>query len=155
MSILFEFKQKLLGTYHNRTQAFSHPQQWAHIFVNFVETDDGNILTRSWYAVESFESPYRETLLKLSISNSNVIIAPINNITKVKSCDISFQNIDGVWFGENLKCIIPEKNMYVSTSIKFDGINYYSRDSGHNLKSNRIIWGKDIHEGYFHFIKQK
>jgi hypothetical protein len=153
--LLNDFKEKIIGLYHNRTQAYSHPQQWAHIYVEFIEIEHENIYSKSWYAVESSENPYRETILKIKESGKNIIVTPINKVTNIESCDITFEKYGEYWIGENLKCIIPEKNMYVSTSLKFDGKNYFSRDAGYDLKTDRFLWGKDHHEGYFHFIKEK
>ena len=151
--LLTEFKEKLIGLYHNRNQAYSHPQQWAHIYVEFKEIDNGDIYSKSWYAVEGSDKPYRETVLKLREYDKNIIVTPINRQTNTESCDIVFEKYGEYWIGENLKCVIPTKNIYVSTSLKFDGKNYFSRDSGHDLKTDRFLWGKDKHEGHFHFIK--
>lgn len=146
MSKLSEFKQKLLGLYHNRNQAFSHPQQWAHIYVEFEENDEGNVISKSWYAVEGSENPYRKSVLKLKEVDNKIIVL-------VDEFEIEFNFLNDFWVGES-KCIIESKNSYVLTSVKFDGKNYFSRDGGYDLKNDRFLWGKDIHEGYFHFIKQ-
>ena len=37
MNVLEDFKIKLVGLYNNQRQAFNHPQQWANIFVEFVD----------------------------------------------------------------------------------------------------------------------
>lgn len=153
--LLNDFKEKLIGTYHNRNQAYSHPQQWAHIYVEFKETVDQKIYSKSWYAVEDPNKPYRDTLLKLKEEGKTIIVTPLNIITNVESCDIIFEKYGEYWIGENEKCIIPDKETYVSTSLKFDGKNYFSRDAGYDLKTNKFLWGKDKHEGHFHFIKQK
>jgi hypothetical protein len=154
MSVLTDFKNKLLGIYHNRTQAFSYPQKWAYINVSFEEVCENEIRSDSWYFIKSRNEPYRSSLLKLKESGDQVIMTPINRITDTESCDIIFSYMDNYWVGENLKCIIPKKEIYVSTSLKFDGVNYFSRDAGYDLKTNKFLWGKKSEEGYFHFIKQ-
>lgn len=146
MSKLIDFKQKLLGLYHNRNQALSHPQQWAHIYVHFEENSDGNIHSKSWYATESPQKPYRQSVLILKEIDDKII-------ANTEDSNLEFTFSDGCWVAES-KSIIESKNMYVLTSIKFDGQNYFSRDGGYHLKNDRFLWGKEIHEGYFHFIKQ-
>lgn len=148
MSLLIDFKQKLLGLYHNRNQALSHPQQWAHIYVQFEETPEGDISSKSWYATTGSDTPYRETVLKLKEYEGKIVASQHEN------CDIEFNFIDGEWVGES-KCVIPSKNMYVLTSIKFDGENYFSKDGGFHIKNDRFLWGKNLYEGHFHFIKEK
>ena len=152
--LLSDFKEKLIGLYHNRNQAYSHPQQWAHIYVEFKEIDNGDIHSKSWYAVEKPSNPYRETVLKIKESGKVIIVTPINRQTNTESCDIVFEKYGHYWIGENLRCVIPRKNIYVSTSLKFDGKNYFSRDAGYDLESNKFLWGKDVKDGHFHFIKQ-
>lgn len=146
MSKLIDFKEKLIGLYHNQNQAFSHPQQWAHIYVQFEENSDGNIFSKSWYATENPKNPYRQSVLELTQLDDKIIAT-------TDGVDIEFIFSDGCWIAES-KSVIPSKNMYVLTSIKFDGQNYFSRDGGYHLKNDRFLWGKEIYEGYFHFIKQ-
>jgi len=147
MSKLIDFKKKLLGLYHNRIQALSHPQQWAHIYVQFEETPEGDIFSKSWYATESPKNPYRKSVLELK-EFDNKIIATIDGF------DVEFIFSNGYWIAES-KHTIPSKNMYVLTSIKFDGENYYSKDGGYHIKNGRFLWGKDLYEGHFHFMKVK
>jgi hypothetical protein len=151
--LLIDFKEKLIGLYHNRNQAYSHPQQWAHIYIEFKEYEDGSINSKSWYAVENPNKPYRDTLLKLKENGKTIIATPINKVTNTKSCDIIFEKYGEYWIGENEKCVIPDKDTYISTYIKFDGKNYFSRDAGYDLKTDRFLWGKNKHDGHFHFIK--
>lgn len=146
MSKLIDFKEKLLGLYHNRNQAFSQPQQWAHIYVQFEESNDGNILSKSWYATESPQNPYRQSVLILKEMDDKIVVT-------TEDSNLEFIFSDGYWISES-KSVIHSKNMYVLTSIKFDGQNYFSRDGGYHLKNDRFLWGKDIHQGYFHFIKE-
>jgi hypothetical protein len=147
MSKLIDFKEKLLGLYHNRNQALSHPQQWAHIYVQFEENDDGNIISKSWYATESSQNPYRQSALELKELDDKIIAT-------IDGFDVEFILSDGYWIAES-KRVIPSKNMYVLTSIKFDGENYYSKDGGFHIKNDRFLWGKNLYEGHFHFIKEK
>jgi len=152
--ILLDFKSKLLGYYDNQTQAFSCPAQWAQICVMFEEIDNGKILAKNWYKVGGPDKTYLSSTLDLKESDGNVIVTPHNNITNTKSCEVVFKYEDGYWIGQNDKCIIPNKNEYFSTFVKFDGINYYSRDAGYNLDTNEFLWGKNPSEGEFHFIKK-
>ena len=145
-----DFKQKLIGTYHNQQQAYNNPVLWAHIYVSFEEQDDG-IFSKSWYAIEHPDNPYRRSLLKLREENNQIIVTSINLVTNTESCEISFERIGEHWVGYNQKCIIPDRNQYISTSVRFDGTNYFSRDAGYDLGTNQFLWGKE--DGEFHFIK--
>lgn len=153
MDLIKEFKTKILGLYHNRNQAYTYPQLWAHIFIKFEETQNGDIFSKSWYAIENEDSPYKKTILKLKENNNKIIVTPYNADNNSKTCDIEFLYDGQYWIGENDHCQLTDKNVYISTSIKFDGVNYFSRDAGYNSQTNDFLWGKQKHEGMFHFIK--
>lgn len=148
-----DFKVKLIGSYSNQQQAFNNPPLWAHINIKFEELPDGMLYSKSWYAIDGEEKPYRATTLELSVSGENIIMTPYNNLTNMKDCEIVFEYINNSWIGLNDKCIIFEKNVYISTFLKFDGINYYSRDSGYDLDTNEYLWGETKKYGEYHFIK--
>ena len=150
---LTDFRSKLLGTYHNQQQAYNNPAFWAHIYCKFEEVEDGDVLSSSWYAIESPDRPYRKSLLKMREEDNQIILTSINLLADTESCDVPFHFDNGTWFGENPRCEIPEKQMYVSTAVRFDGTNYFSRDAGYHLETNQFLWGKQPHEGFFHFIK--
>lgn len=154
MNLLEDFKYKFLGLYNNQKQAFNYPQQWANIFTEFVENSDGTINGKSWYVYEGSDKPYKKALFKLE-EDGNKIIANIyqgNNLYKIT--DIEF-NFDGnFWIGENRRYELPNKGIYMSTTMKFDGTNYYSRDAAYKSDTNTFLWGKQESEGMFHFIKQ-
>jgi len=152
--ILLDFKSKLLGLYDNQTQAFTYPALWEQICILFEENEDGTLLSKSWYKVESSDNPYRSSVLELYASDDNVVMIPYNNITNTKSCEIVFEYKDNYWIGSNDRCLIPKRNEYVSTFIKFDGTNYFSRDAGYNLDTDQFVWGKSKQDGEFHFIKK-
>tara|TARA_B100001094_G_scaffold327809_1_gene386832 strand:+ start:4569 stop:5033 length:465 start_codon:yes stop_codon:yes gene_type:complete len=154
MNVLEDFKIKLVGLYNNQRQAFNHPQQWANIFVEFVENSDGDIDSKSWYVYEGSDKPYKRSLFRLE-SDSNKIIANLHqgiNLTKVGK--LVFEFIDGYWIGEDKRFELPNKNIHLETIIKFDGVNYLSRDAGYRSDTNTFLWGKREHEGMFHFVKQ-
>jgi len=144
------FRQLLLGTYHNQQQAYNNPVLWAHIYVSFEERGD-DIHSKSWYAIESPENPYRQSLLRLKEENNRIIVSSMNLMTNTESCDIPFRYLGHHWVGNNPRCIIPDRNQYISMSIRFDGVNYFSRDAGYDLETNQFLWGKE--EGEFHFIR--
>ena len=91
MNPLEDFKNKLIGTYHNQRQAFNNPSLWAHIYIKFDELDKENIDSKSWYAVGSKDKPYRSTNLKLSVSGDDVLMTPHNKLTNTKICEILFK----------------------------------------------------------------
>ena len=148
-----DFKTKLIGDYSNQQQAFNNPPLWAHIHIRFEELPDGMLYSKSWYDIEGENNPYRATTLELSVSRENVIMTPYNNLTNMKDCEIVFEYVNNSWIGLNDKCIIPKRNAYVSTFMKFDGINYYSRDAGYDIDSNEFLWGETKQYGEYHFIK--
>ena len=152
--IIEDFKLKLIGNYSNMNQAYSNPAYWAYINIKFEEISENVIHSKSWYDMHTEDSPYKNSILKLSTMNDCVIMSTSIDNDNIKFADIIFEYKDNFWVGENLKCIIPNKNFYISTSMKFDGINYYSRDAGYNLDTDKKIWGKSPEEGMFHFIKR-
>lgn len=154
MNPIEDFKTKLLGLYNNQRQAFNHPQHWANIFVDFVENSDGDIESKSWYVYEGSDKPYKKVLFKLKEVDDKVIVDVYqgNNLYKVSTVEFTFN--DSFWFGENKRYELPNKGIYMSTTVKFDGTNYYSRDAGYRSDTNTFLWGKQEHEGMFHFIKQ-
>ena len=154
MNPIEDFKTKLLGLYNNQRQAFNHPQHWANIFVDFVENSDGDIESKSWYVYEGSDKPYKKTVFRLE-SDSDKVIANLydgTNLSKVG--ELVFEFIDNHWIGEDKNFLIPNKNIRIETIIKFDGLNYYSRDAGYQSDTNAFLWGKKEHGGMFHFIKQ-
>jgi hypothetical protein len=153
MNLLEDFKNKLLGLYHNRNQAYTNPQMWAHIFTKIEENDRGEIISKSWYAIEDENNPYKKVSLELKETQNKIIVTPYNIDNGYKTCDIEFSYDGQFWIGENEKCEIIDRGIYISTSIKFDGINYFSRDAGYDLSNRNFLWGKQKHEGMFHFIK--
>ena len=151
MNSIEDFKTKLLGLYNNQRQAFNYPQDWANIFVDFVENSDGDIESKSWYVYEGSDNPYKKTLFKLE-SDSDRVIA--NLYDEIKVGELVFEFTEGYWIGEDNNFQISSKNIRIETIIKFDGVNYYSRDAGYSLDTNEFLWGKKEHEGMFHFNKQ-
>lgn len=151
MNPIEDFKTKLLGLYNNQRQAFNQPQHWANIFVDFVENSDGDIESKSWYVYEGSDNPYKKTVFRLE-SDFDRVVANLYDETKVG--ELVFEFIDYHWIGEDKNFVIPNKNIRIETIIKFDGMNYYSRDAGYQLDTNEFLWGKEEHEGMFHFIKQ-
>jgi len=147
--MLNHFKHTLLGTYHNQQQAYSDPTLWAHIYLTFEERGD-DIYSKSWYAIESPKNPYRQNLLKLRQEDDQVIITSIDALTGVESHKIPFEYLEGYWVGYS-NCVILDRNQYISTFIRFNGENYFSRDAGYDLKTHQFLWGKEDDE--FHFLK--
>ena len=153
MRVIEDFKNKLLGIYHNRIQAYNYPRDWAYIFIEFTQLNNSNVLSKSWYAIEGYGNPYKEVVLSFYENDDSIIVKTWDKNDN-PLFDVEFNYLDGYWIGENDRCEMENKNHYISTSVKFDGKNYFSRDSGHDILTDEFLWGKRKSEGMFHFIKE-
>jgi hypothetical protein len=151
--ILSDFTDDLLGTYHNQRQSFNYPTLWSFIWVRF-ELINNLLKSKSWLNIDGEQKPYRVSSHKILSDNGKIIMKNYDGFEKERTCDIIFERKDGYWVGENIKCIIPSKNMYISTFVKFNGKEYHSRDAGYDLTTSNFLWGKTEHDGEFIFIKQ-
>ena len=154
MNLIEDFKSKLLGLYNNQRQAFNQPQHWANIFVDFIENSDGDIESKSWYVYEGSNNPYKKAVFRLKSDSDRVIANLYDGTSLSKVGELVFKFTEGYWIGKDNNFHIPSKNIRIETIIKFDGVNYYSRDAGYELDTNEFLWGKEEHEGTFHFVKQ-
>jgi hypothetical protein len=152
--ILSDFLDDLLGTYHNQRQAFSYPTLWSFIWVKFELFGD-TLKSKSWLNIDGEHKPYRVSSHKISSNNGKITMKNYDGFETEKTCDIIFEREDGYWVGENTKCIISSKNIYISTFVKFNGNEYHSRDAGYDLATSNFLWGKTKEDGEFIFIKQK
>ena len=73
MLSLDDFREQLLGTYHNRFQAYSNPHDFAFITVSYWE-EDGLIKSHSYHTVYGPESAYRTNSHNLSEGSGGKIL---------------------------------------------------------------------------------
>ena len=152
LRVLEDFKNDLLGLYHNRYQAYSNPSHFAFIWAKFYE-EDGVLKSKSWHHTYGEASAYRIFSHTLSERNGHVIMTNYNEIENSPTCDLTFIRRDNWWIA-NGSCIIPEKNTIVRTYIQFNGKEYHSRDGGYDLITQEYRWGKREDETPFMFVKQ-
>lgn len=142
-----DFIEKVVGTYNNREQAYCDPSRWAHIHVKFVINDDGLLYSKSWYNIKNENQPYKQSLYTLT-QDGNFVVMSDKNIT-MRFC------FDGNWWtATEPRCEIPSKNIYISTTMKFNGHQYRSRDAIYDLDTDKFVRGKKPEEGEFIFVKQ-
>ena len=155
MSVLDSFKSQLLGTYHNRFQAYSNPHDFAYITVSYWE-EDGLIKSHSYHTVYGPESAYRTNSHNLSEgSGGKILMLTYTEDDPKHPCEMLFSReiIDGWWVANNQRYELIKKGQYVNTYIAFNGAEYHSRDAGFDSVSNELLWGK-IQGQEFIFHKQ-
>jgi hypothetical protein len=152
-TILESFKSDLLGLYHNRFQAYSDPSNWAFICVKYY-LEDFKLKSKSWHHTYGEQSAYRIFTHDLTLSGDSVVMSNYNEIENEKSCDLIFSRSEDWWVSNNSVCLLQNKDMYVKTFVKFNGIEYHSRDAGYSVISNEFLWGKEASDGEFIFVKQ-
>ena len=141
-----DFIDKLVGTYNNRDQAYCDPSRWAHRHVKFVMNSEGLLYSKSWYNIKDQNQPYKQSLYTIT-QDGNFVLMSDKNIT------MKF-HWDGQWWTSfQPRCEIPSKNIYISTSMKFNGYQYRSRDAIYALDTGKFVRGKRPEEGEFIFVK--
>lgn len=143
-----EFKESLLGHYSNKDQAWANPSKWSYVHLLFEESSDGFIYSYSWYDYLSKNQAYRTS--KHTIEQQGDLIL-LNTYTKLNTnCPIAFSYSDGYWNGICYECIIDD-NAYLTTQVKFNGSEYYTRDGAYDRNTHQFLWGKKKTEPMFHF----
>jgi hypothetical protein len=148
-----DFIERLIGFYDNQEQAFYDPSRWAHIGVKF-ELDGELIRSKSWLLVDGEDNPYRQSYHRVYPEGEQVRMENYNQKTDERASDLLFVRDGDYWIADEARCEIPRKNIYVSTYVKFNGKEYYSRDAGYDLETGEYLWGKRDTDGEFIFKRR-
>lgn len=147
-----DFISLLLGHYSNKDQAWSNPSKWSYVHILFELLPDGHIQSKSWYDYQSSQNPYRQSLHTVTEERGFILL---NTHTKMNGvCSMEFKKNDNVWSGICYDCPINDKE-YLTTEVKFDGMNYYSREGAYDMSTHLFLWGKKKSEPMFHFKRIK
>jgi hypothetical protein len=160
-----EFRNRLIGKFENKRQAFRNPSRYAYVRI-IHEDVDGQLIYGEQAYHYMLNTPYRKFVLepllcdgRLVVKNYSIISAdePIikDNLTYREGCDILFNLIDDVFVGssEGCDCIVKRngRDTFFSTKAQI-GINYYHViDRGYDPVSKKQIWGTEY--GPFEFVK--
>lgn len=170
-----QFKQYLLGSWNNRTQAFSFPSQYSQISLRHVMLDFGMIYGEQWYTVRK-QPPYRQFILDINQVNDNLIVVSsykvkdgkkflyFKDLEKIKkddlekndNCECVFIKKNNVYYGKIVGCnCIVEKNgkkSFLFTASELSENKYKVIDRGYCPETKKMLWGSE--HGMFEFDKQ-
>lgn len=169
-----QFKEFLLGSFNNRTQAFSFPSQYSQISLKHVLLDNGLIYGEQWYSVRK-EPPYRQFVLDPHLEDDKIIVTSykvknkdnylyFNNldqlteseIIKNEGCDNVFVKRDDVFYGiiKGCDCIVEKngKTSFLYTASELSEKKYKVIDRGYCPETKKMLWGSEY--GMFEFDKQ-
>ena len=160
-----EFRNRLIGKFENKRQAFRNPSRFAYVRI-IHENVDGKLIYGEQAYHYMLNSPYRKFVLEPVLSDGRLVVKnysitnpnePItqDNLTYREGCDILFNLVDDVFVGssEGCNCIVKRngKDTYFTTKTQL-GINYYHViDRGYDLVTKKQIWGTEY--GPFEFAK--
>lgn len=160
-----EFRNRLIGIFENKRQAFRNPSRFAYVRIVHKDVDGSLIYGEQAYHY-MLKSPYRKFVLEPVEDNGRLVIKnysvtnhdlPItkDNLSYRDGCDIYFNLIDDVFVGssEGCNCVVMRgnKETYFTTKAQV-GINYYHViDRGFDPSSKKQIWGTEF--GPFEFTK--
>ena len=77
-----EFTEWLLGSFHNRKQAFSYPSQYSQISLRHELLSNNMIYGEQKYSVRK-QPPYRQFVLEINQYEDKLIVSSY----KVKNCE--------------------------------------------------------------------
>jgi len=126
------FEDYLLGLYHNKAQAQSHPTEFAQIFILW-EKIDGGYHSKQWYRRDGQNNPYRERYHKIvEITETKVLVENYRlDWTRCSECDMIFLFDGQTWHGQlqGNNCIVRE-NVRVKSEIHLTKKGLESKDQG-------------------------
>jgi len=108
-----EFRNRLIGTFENKRQAYRNPSRFA--YVRIVHSDiDGNLIYGEQAYKHSLNAPYRKFVLEPVIDDGRLVVknyritseGPISkdSLTYCDGCDILFNMVDDVFVGSSEGC---------------------------------------------------
>lgn len=170
-----EFKEYLLGSWNNRTQAFSFPSQYSQISLKHVMLDFGMIYGEQWYTVRK-QPPYRQFVLDVNQIEDKLIVSSykvkdgnkflyfkdIDKITKEdleknENCECVFVKQNDSFIGRIVGCdCIVERNgkkSFLFTASELTENKYRVIDRGYCPETKKMLWGSE--HGMFEFDKLK
>ena len=169
-----EFTEWLLGSFHNRKQAFSYPSQYSQISLRHELLSNNMIYGEQKYSVRK-QPPYRQFVLEINQYEDKLIVSSykvkncerflyftdIDKITKDdleknENCDCIFIKQNDVYYGRIMgcECIVNknDKESFLFTMSELRKNTYRVIDRGYDPVTKEMVWGSEY--GMFEFDKQ-
>jgi len=169
-----EFTEWLLGSFHNRKQAFSYPSQYSQISLRHELLSNNMIYGEQKYSVRK-QLPYRQFVLEINQYEDKLIVSSykvkdgkrflhftdIDKITeddleKNENCDCIFTKQNGVYYCMIMGCeCMVNKNgkesfLFIMSELRKN--TYRVIDRGYDPVTKKMVWGSEY--GMFEFDKQ-
>jgi len=149
------FKKLIVGNYCNREQAISNPSLWPMMNIKIWVTGDNTFESKSWYNYRGEENSYNWLRYTIVESTENLVRTEIFSVTKDKeTCPFvwTWDWNTGWWVGTTGDdCVV--RNVKLTSTIRFNGYQYRSIDTGIDLETNKLKWGKYAEDGEFAFVE--
>ena len=147
------FKKLVVGNYCNREQAISNPSLWPMMNLKVWITGENTFESKSWYNYLGESETYNWLRYTITESNETFVRTEIFSITQNKeSCPFVWNWSDGWWHGTTEgECIL--RNIRLISNIRFNGFQYKSIETGIDLDTNKLKWGKYPDDGEFAFVE--
>jgi CpeT protein len=165
-----EFRNRIIGTFENKRQAFRNPSRFA--YVRIVHSDvDGNLIYGEQAYKHSLNAPYRKFVLEPVMDDGRLVVKnytikdpnePVygtsykDSLTYREGCDILFNMVDDVFVGssEGCDCLVNRRGKisYFTTKAKIGPNYYHVIDRGYDPVTKKQMWGTEY--GPFEFTKQ-
>lgn len=169
-----EFTEWLLGSFHNRKQAFSYPSQYSQISLRHELLSNNMIYGEQKYSVRK-QPPYRQFVLEINQYEDKLIVSSykvkngerflyftdIDKITKDdleknENCDCIFIKQNDVYYGRIMgcECMVNKngKESFLFTMSELRKNTYRVIDRGYDPVTKKMVWGSEY--GMFEFDKQ-
>jgi len=147
------FRKLVVGHYSNREQAFSNPSVWPMMDLKVWITGENTFESKSWYNYKGEENAYNWLRYTIVENSLTTVKTSIYNVLKdTETCPFTWNLENGWWHGQtDGECIIGD--IRFTSNVRFDGYNYKTIDTGIDINTNKLKWGKYPEEGEFAFVE--
>ena len=139
--MMTNFEEYLLGLYDNKTQAQSHPTEFAQVYILW-EKIEGGYHSKNYYRSDGPSKPYRERYHKLvEIDETTVIVENYHtDWTRCEGCDMMFTFDGQAWHGSLVSdnCFVRD-GVRVKPEIHLTKTGLDSKDQGFDSNGNMVF----------------
>ena len=142
------FETYLLGLYDNKSQAQSHPTEFAQVCILW-ERIEGGYRSRNFYKKDGLDNPYRMRHHKIvEVSPTEVIVENyFTDWTRCEGCDMMFKFDGHSWHGQLVSdtCFVRD-NVRVKPEIHLTKDGLDSKDQGYDEEGNMVFGSLSLYK---------